>query len=235
MTKCDFCGRNIEKIRRTKRIFVKADLLSSRLIEGGGYDLPFICKYCNGIFCSDHRLPENHDCPNLPKTWSERRHIPTNLPTETHISAKLPFKLAERENFEQEIKTLSKKVEDVHDHDGVKVIHDDDGQLWIHGRRHSRINDIDPVISKGAKEKLSYMKDFEYIGEVKDQAKLAQHNKHYAANVPKPTVVWKIILLMGLGLVGLFYMLYPSRFHEVFNNLVQMSQLMFYALTQTIL
>jgi Zn-dependent protease len=25
--------------------------------------LPFRCPYCGNYFCSDHRLPENHDCP----------------------------------------------------------------------------------------------------------------------------------------------------------------------------
>jgi len=25
----------------------------------------FSCSYCGGTFCSDHRLPENHDCENL--------------------------------------------------------------------------------------------------------------------------------------------------------------------------
>ncbi len=27
--------------------------------------LPFICPYCRGYFCSEHRLPENHDCPRI--------------------------------------------------------------------------------------------------------------------------------------------------------------------------
>ncbi|MFP4524048.1 MAG: AN1-type zinc finger domain-containing protein [Candidatus Woesearchaeota archaeon] len=29
--------------------------------------LPFICKRCGGRFCTKHRLPENHHCPNLVK------------------------------------------------------------------------------------------------------------------------------------------------------------------------
>jgi Zn-dependent protease len=24
--------------------------------------LPFVCYYCGGVFCADHRLPENHQC-----------------------------------------------------------------------------------------------------------------------------------------------------------------------------
>lgn len=27
--------------------------------------LPFRCQYCGGYFCSEHRLPENHDCPRM--------------------------------------------------------------------------------------------------------------------------------------------------------------------------
>jgi len=27
--------------------------------------LPFRCPYCGGYFCSEHRLPENHECPNM--------------------------------------------------------------------------------------------------------------------------------------------------------------------------
>jgi Zn-dependent protease len=27
--------------------------------------MPFRCQYCGGYFCSQHRLPENHDCPRL--------------------------------------------------------------------------------------------------------------------------------------------------------------------------
>ena len=34
--KCDFCGKEEA--------------------------LPFICNYCGGVFCSDHRLPEAHQC-----------------------------------------------------------------------------------------------------------------------------------------------------------------------------
>jgi Zn-dependent protease len=27
--------------------------------------LPFQCPYCKGYFCSEHRLPENHECPRI--------------------------------------------------------------------------------------------------------------------------------------------------------------------------
>jgi uncharacterized protein YkwD len=30
--------------------------------------LPFICAYCGGNYCAEHRLPENHNCTRRPKT-----------------------------------------------------------------------------------------------------------------------------------------------------------------------
>ncbi|MEM3673523.1 MAG: AN1-type zinc finger protein [Candidatus Bathyarchaeia archaeon] len=43
-------------------------------------DLPFECKFCGGYFCLEHRLPENHNCPNLPPRtplgrWQAKREI----------------------------------------------------------------------------------------------------------------------------------------------------------------
>lgn len=29
--------------------------------------LPFTCRYCGAQFCTDHRLPENHECQGLEK------------------------------------------------------------------------------------------------------------------------------------------------------------------------
>ena len=38
--------------------------------------LPFDCTYCGKYFCADHRLPENHQCPEL---WRAKR--PVNYPS----------------------------------------------------------------------------------------------------------------------------------------------------------
>ena len=32
--------------------------------------MPYSCRYCGGTFCSEHRLPENHDCPGL-EDWGD--------------------------------------------------------------------------------------------------------------------------------------------------------------------
>lgn len=39
MARCDYCGREV--------------------------DLPFRCRYCGGLYCSEHRLPEAHGCTGL--------------------------------------------------------------------------------------------------------------------------------------------------------------------------
>jgi hypothetical protein len=40
MPKCEQCGKEVE--------------------------LPFECNFCGHYFCMEHRLPENHNCPNQP-------------------------------------------------------------------------------------------------------------------------------------------------------------------------
>jgi len=44
MARCDYCGR-----------------------ESG---MPYQCRHCGGTFCSEHRLPESHDCPGLDQ-WDD--------------------------------------------------------------------------------------------------------------------------------------------------------------------
>ena len=38
--------------------------------------LPFNCQYCGGQFCSEHRLPENHSCPEYWKVMAPREEAP---------------------------------------------------------------------------------------------------------------------------------------------------------------
>ncbi len=49
MARCDVCGREVS--------------------------LPYRCKYCGGTFCSEHRLPENHNCDGLKDYWN----VPVNV------------------------------------------------------------------------------------------------------------------------------------------------------------
>ncbi|MHA1949846.1 MAG: AN1-type zinc finger domain-containing protein [Candidatus Thorarchaeota archaeon] len=36
-------------------------------------DLSFTCMYCNGVFCSEHRLPESHGCPAMHRVKEDAR------------------------------------------------------------------------------------------------------------------------------------------------------------------
>lgn len=52
----------------TPRRIVKVDMspVSGACSQcGEGTTLPFKCKFCGNLFCSEHRLPENHGCANL--------------------------------------------------------------------------------------------------------------------------------------------------------------------------
>lgn len=44
--------------------------------------LPFKCKYCGGTFCSEHRLPENHKCPEFKKGGAPKRFMHKEQPPE---------------------------------------------------------------------------------------------------------------------------------------------------------
>jgi len=49
MPKCEYCGKEV--------LF------------------PFVCSHCGKTFCAEHRLPENHQCPNISKEqfWYQRQ------------------------------------------------------------------------------------------------------------------------------------------------------------------
>ena len=39
----------------------------------GAEDLGFTCPYCNTVYCSDHRLPESHGCPEMHRVREDAR------------------------------------------------------------------------------------------------------------------------------------------------------------------
>lgn len=62
--------------------------------------LPFVCNYCGGVFCPDHRLPEAHQCkgdlaqkrviiapPQTTYTWSGSTYTPQPQPQVTSENA----------------------------------------------------------------------------------------------------------------------------------------------------
>lgn len=48
--------------------------------------LPFKCPYCNGYFCAEHRLPENHKCPEI---W--RAKAPREAAPHVTVESKTPY------------------------------------------------------------------------------------------------------------------------------------------------
>jgi Zn-dependent protease len=34
--------------------------------------IPYVCRYCGGVHCVYHRLPENHECPNIEQARAPR-------------------------------------------------------------------------------------------------------------------------------------------------------------------
>jgi membrane associated rhomboid family serine protease len=37
---------------------------------GTHVNMPYNCRHCGGVYCSEHRLPENHGCPGL-ESWND--------------------------------------------------------------------------------------------------------------------------------------------------------------------
>lgn len=37
--------------------------------------LPYKCSFCGRLFCAEHRLPENHNCPNFPSRTSLEKKV----------------------------------------------------------------------------------------------------------------------------------------------------------------
>jgi Zn-dependent protease len=55
MARCDYCGSEV--------------------------DLPFICNYCKGTYCSNHRLPEAHECSMMFAVKMRRPVYDASFPT----------------------------------------------------------------------------------------------------------------------------------------------------------
>jgi uncharacterized protein YkwD len=60
MSKCEECGREVA--------------------------LPFICSYCGGYYCDEHRLPESHECSNQPTVAPPFARPQTPSKSKTNVS-----------------------------------------------------------------------------------------------------------------------------------------------------
>ncbi|MHA2060644.1 MAG: AN1-type zinc finger domain-containing protein [Candidatus Ranarchaeia archaeon] len=61
-------------------------------------ELPFVCKFCGGQYCSEHRLPESHNCTRL----EDARKKPQNNevpPTDDADALEIPEKIVKRRNL----------------------------------------------------------------------------------------------------------------------------------------
>jgi len=71
INRCEQCDEEISKVTLRKRTGGSCDILVPALA------MPFVCKYCGGYYCEDHRLPENHKCIGLElwKAWKQKKEI----------------------------------------------------------------------------------------------------------------------------------------------------------------
>jgi Zn-dependent protease len=66
--------------------------------------LPFKCQFCKGLFCAEHRLPENHNCPEIERAKAPREEPP---PFEYKVSYMPPQRLTKFWFSPTEIKHLA--------------------------------------------------------------------------------------------------------------------------------
>ncbi len=59
--------------------------------------LPFQCPYCGDQFCSEHRLPENHDCPRMDLARAQKREDAVVVQGPTSYEYKVTYGAPRRE------------------------------------------------------------------------------------------------------------------------------------------
>jgi Zn-dependent protease len=74
--------------------------------------LPFRCPYCGGYFCSEHRLPENHNCPRMelaraPKKETKPIAVQKQKPYEYTVSYSPRFQVRKLRFSQKELKHLT--------------------------------------------------------------------------------------------------------------------------------
>jgi len=69
---CDYCGSEFA-VPELSAIDLKGSSVKLER-KSKEYYIPYICNYCGGVFCEEHRLPEQHNCSGLPpRSWDEYR------------------------------------------------------------------------------------------------------------------------------------------------------------------
>jgi hypothetical protein len=70
------------------------------------YPLPYICKYCGGVFCVEHRLPEKHNCEKLAEAIEKSKTIKI----EDLVEEIVEFEKAQKERSKGLLKRFSEKI-----------------------------------------------------------------------------------------------------------------------------
>ena len=50
-------------------------VLDNCAVCGAEEFIPYVCRYCGGVHCVYHRLPENHECPNIAQARAPRQTV----------------------------------------------------------------------------------------------------------------------------------------------------------------
>jgi hypothetical protein len=78
MPKCELCGKEVV--------------------------LPFTCAYCGEKYCAEHRLPENHNCSNIPKT--PPMYLSPTIPEKEPSHAVKPVPMIQKSSWTRKVSAL---------------------------------------------------------------------------------------------------------------------------------
>jgi predicted nucleic acid binding AN1-type Zn finger protein len=197
---------------------------------GKEVDLPYQCPYCGLFYCEDHRLPEQHNCLKAPNrdwdTFRELKNIREGygwLPlrkkgeneeiyehrrimyeSETDFLEPIPINgLEPKKKFDQ---TSDKKCK-ICDTKSPLYVCDYCGKLYCGDHIDPDKHNCDRIISTSTGFRRT-----------SDEPKKNTSPRKIEAEQPRLRIIF---LFIGLGLIGIFYYLYPSQFHELFDELVQ--------------
>jgi Zn-dependent protease len=72
--------------------------------------MPFRCPYCGGQFCSEHRLPENHQCPQIAKAQTQKQEAVAEVFAPTHASYEYSVSFGPARSNSRRVYTTPKEI-----------------------------------------------------------------------------------------------------------------------------
>jgi hypothetical protein len=103
-THCDYCKNELKSPPKAKKsksgIFYSVD---------SEYYFPFVCPFCGGHFCTKHRLPENHECKDFPRSYRNTAHISTEIKYNNKLIQELRENASARNSLWKSAKNKIKK------------------------------------------------------------------------------------------------------------------------------